>query len=105
MPRSKTLPYVRRFARVMEAKLEANRHKGDRPGWMKEGLGALLERLEEEVDELRDVLALLPANGFQLASPELKEEILGEAADVANFAMMVADRAHAMPLKRRAVRR
>jgi NTP pyrophosphatase (non-canonical NTP hydrolase) len=92
---SKTVRYVNRFARAMEARLEANRHKGNRPGWMRDTVGGLFERLEEEMEELREAVDSFPR------SREQKDEILREAADVANFAMMVADRCHALARKRR----
>lgn len=80
-PDSPTWPYVLGFALLMEAKLEANRHKGDRDGWIRCSVGDfLLPRLREEFGELCDAL------------PEgAPAEIAAEAADVANFAMMIAD--------------
>lgn len=79
---SKTLPWVLRFAHLMEGKLAANRHKGDREGWINDEPEALLKRLLEETDELRSALA-----------EGRTKDIPGEAADVANFAMMIADHA------------
>jgi NTP pyrophosphatase (non-canonical NTP hydrolase) len=67
---------VDRFAQQMERKLRANDH---RPGWMNDSPEALLRRLREEVDELE---AVVKANG---------PGVVGEAADVANFAMMIAE--------------
>lgn len=78
---SATLPWVLRFAHEMEGKLAKNRHKGDREGWRKDDALALLKRLEDEVRELRDAVELR----------DTSERITGEAADVANFAMMIAD--------------
>lgn len=65
------------FARVMEKCLRENDHK---PGWQSDTLEELLERLEEEVDELKS---------GRLSN----EDVIREAADVANFAMMIADNA------------
>lgn len=71
---SATWPYVLAFARLMEAKLEKNRHKGNREGWLKD-----FARLREELAEL-EAATDRPSNG----------DVPGEAADVANFAMMIA---------------
>lgn len=66
------------FARVMKRELDANADKG---GWQNTGQWELLDHLEEEVRELRQVMA--SGKGW--------EAVLEEAADVANMAMMVAD--------------
>ncbi len=68
-------PEVRAFAGLMEAKLRENDHK---PGWKHDDPYALFRRLCEEVGELRAALK----KPFAVA---------GETADVANFAMMIAD--------------
>jgi NTP pyrophosphatase (non-canonical NTP hydrolase) len=78
---SGTYSYVRAFGRIMEGKLQANRHKGDREGWVESRPLDLLERVTEELDEL---LAAV----FHRESDEV---VAKEAADVANMAMMVAD--------------
>lgn len=78
----KTWPVVMRFAVAMEGKLAQNRHKGDRAGWLAMDCGELRDRLRDEVDELDDAIR-------NLSGPKA---ILAEAADVANFAMMIADR-------------
>ncbi len=78
---SATEPYVRAFGDLMEKKLNLNRHKGDRDGWIQDSAESLLGRCKDELDELRDAIR-------RGASPE---EIANEAADVGNFAMMVAD--------------
>ncbi len=70
---------LRWFVEVMRAKLLANEHKG---GWQNDRVSDLLRRLHEETGELAEAISLLA----------LIEEIVGEAADVANFAMMIADR-------------
>jgi hypothetical protein len=67
-------PEVLWFAMQMEAQLRANDHK---PGWKEDSIGALMERLFEEAHELDQSL-----NPIQT---------IKEAADVANFAMMIAD--------------
>lgn len=70
-------PEVLAFAHAMERKLRANDHKG---GWQNESFTYLLRRLRREVDEL----SVLPPK-------EEWNNILDEAADVGNFAMMIAD--------------
>jgi len=81
---SPTWPYVYRFALAMESKLAQNRHKGDRDGWLHDGGLSLLARLREETDELEQAIR-------QPMTERSDTELLGESADVANFAMMVAD--------------
>ena len=71
-------PEVRAFAVAMEERLRANDHKG---GWKGECQLWLLERLEDEFAEL--ALAVLDGKP--------PHEIRDEAADVANFALFVAD--------------
>lgn len=74
-------PEVRAFALAMEAKLRENDH---RPGWKGDDPARLLERLREEADEVGELLAF---NAYRLAP----RDMLDECADVANFAMMIAD--------------
>lgn len=71
-------PVVKRFAEAMEKQLCANDHKG---GWAGTEAFELLAHLREEYTELRRAM-------FPFVSPEA---VLREAADVANFAMMIAD--------------
>jgi NTP pyrophosphatase (non-canonical NTP hydrolase) len=71
-------PVVVGFAHEMERKLRENDFKG---GWEGEDIDWLLRRLDEEAVEL----ALAVHSGKPAA------EVRGEAADVANFALMVAD--------------
>ena len=68
------------FAFAMEKKLKLNDHKG---GWLCKDFYCddALERLRDETEELAKAIF----------DPYGKESILGEAADVANFAMMIAD--------------
>ena len=84
---------VRWFAGVMETKLRENDHKG---GWRDCDFDCLEKRIREELAELATVLMQ-----YQIAalSPHeltrtrhLGEKAKREAADVANFAMMIADR-------------
>lgn len=73
---------VLRLALTMEEKLGENRRKGDREGWLAQDLDALEGGLSEEVGEL--LMAVF--NG------ESPEAVWREAADVANTAMMIADK-------------
>lgn len=87
MERSKALevtirvrPEVAKYAELMEQKLRANDHKGH---WRESSLSYLIARLREECGELID--AVLYEEG---STPD---HITEEAADVANFAMFIAD--------------
>lgn len=74
---------VKRFAVAMRRKLRENRYKD---GWQGETLAYLVDKLQEEVDEL---VELVISDNLH---PSDIIEALDEAADVANMAMMVADR-------------
>jgi NTP pyrophosphatase (non-canonical NTP hydrolase) len=71
---------VERFSFVMEERLRANDHKGQW-GWEDEDPLWLLDRLKQETQELEEAMDL----GDRAA-------VEHEAADVANFAMMIAAR-------------
>jgi len=84
---SRVRPEVAAFAQAMEAQLKANDHK---PGWKSDSLDSLHRRLIEEADELLEEIdkdAWTP------------EGVTREAADVANFAMMLADRCGGLKLR------
>lgn len=68
---------MKMFTDAMKTKLAANQHKGK---WEGVNLEELLQRIVDEVDELRQ--AIKGGNAI---------EIMLEAADIANFAMMAAD--------------
>lgn len=85
---SPTWPHVLKFAQRMEAKLALNRHKGDREGWLNDHPWNLVERLLDETVELQECFHV-GADGIDCTNCE---KTANEAADVANFAMMVADR-------------
>jgi len=71
----------------------------DRPGWKREPWEYLFERLLEEAKELKNALESFHDYKFSLVHLEgneeeyfkLKKKIVKECADVANFAMMIAD--------------
>ena len=69
---------VEAFADEMQRQLNKNRRKG---GWREDSLRALLGRLYEEADELEE----------EIVADLDPDRIRKEAADVANFAMMIAD--------------
>jgi len=70
---------VEKFAQVMEEKLCKNDHKG---GWEDVDSFELLRLLLKEKDELFDALRDTPFN---------PKDVIKECADVANFAMMIAN--------------
>ena len=81
-------PEVRWFAEQMERRLRANDHKG---GWLGDQLHTLFDRLKEETSELEQEL-------WKLADEHYGHQaVVKEAADVANFAMMVATNAESCP--------
>lgn len=91
-PASDTWPTVAAFAARMERKLDMNRHKGDRANWLKDEPEALMERLRQETHELAvelEVAAVRMNEPFNVAW--MAQRLADEAADVANFAMMIAD--------------
>lgn len=85
-------PEVAAFAQAMEAQLRANDHK---PGWKGIEPDALLDRLREERRELEVAVLQIEVYAMGNCSPANTTHYVGrvvkEAADVANFAMMVAD--------------
>ena len=88
---TRSWPSVRAFANRMEAKLDENIHKGDRDGWLKDVPHDLLRRLREEVDELEEAMKFWGSHGADGQIPAAVDRITREAADVGNFAMMIAD--------------
>lgn len=94
------LPAVREsvnwFSKEMEAKLALNDHKG---GWASCDVRWLLNRLEDEFYELENVILTRESErhlrsageGLSIVDTD-NESIIKEAADVANFAMMIADK-------------
>jgi hypothetical protein len=79
-------PEVRAIAEAMEERLKRNEWKG---GWDAMSVAALFKRLGQEIAELRR----------ETKKPNAKQNpymIRHEAADVANFAMMIADVCNAL---------
>lgn len=72
------------FAGEMERQLRENDHKG---GWMECSPRQLLDRLREELIELHQAVDAWACDEMEGAS----HYVVSEAADVANFAMMIAN--------------
>lgn len=68
---------VKRFARVMRQRLEENRDKG---GWQSKTSAQLLDQLEEAAEKLEEA-----------TQQRRWHDVTRKAADVANFAMSIAD--------------
>jgi NTP pyrophosphatase (non-canonical NTP hydrolase) len=79
---SPTWPFVQNFSHIMEKKLSENRHKGDSEGWRSMPRHVLLKYLAQEITELQEAL---------MSKQFDPEAVSREAADVANFAMMISD--------------
>ena len=85
---------VRNFASLMEQVLQENDWKG---GWGGLTSGYLLRRLSQELRELRKAVKTCslmrehPWNRTNEAYDEAKQMVAREAADVANFSMMIAE--------------
>ena len=79
---------VRWFSEHMERKLSEH---DDRPGWIGCDAYWLLERMKEERKELVAALRKLEASDGGIKTNGLALRVIEEAADVANFAMMIAD--------------
>jgi hypothetical protein len=79
---------VEHFADAMERKLRANDHKGR---WDLCSNSYLKRRLRNETRELFAAVDHLRRNKDPLKKHHLMLRVLDEAADVANFAMMIAD--------------
>lgn len=75
-------PEVQRFAEAMETQLRANDHK---PGWQQDDPLDLCDRIQQELDELIQAI-----EGNKDGAPP-DSEVMREAADVGNFALMVWD--------------
>lgn len=80
---------VKRMAKRMEMKL---RERDDRPCWRKDSPHVLLKWLRGEVDELERALAEWQRQRIEqgLFGADY-EPVLAEAADICNYAMMLAD--------------
>ncbi len=85
-------PEVLWFAQQMERKLRENEGKG---GWAACRAQWLWERMMQESRELKGLLDMKSEQYAQRGHlHECIDDVIAEAADVANFAMMIADVAH-----------
>lgn len=73
-------PVVKWFAEQMELALIKNDHKN---GWLNDDWDELYDRIKDEMKELYKECGKFTKD---------EEKIISEAADVANFAMMIADK-------------
>jgi len=74
---------VKLFSYDMENKLKQNEHKG---GWDEESINDLYHMLIRETIELDEAIK------DHLCGISFEDDVVSECADVANFAMMIADR-------------
>lgn len=86
---SKYAPIVAAFGELMIEKLDANDHK---PTWKEEALIDLQDALEREVNELGEAILCIETG------EAISKDVAREAADVANFAMMIADKFGGLPV-------
>ena len=91
-------PEVKAFAVAMEEQLRSNDHKGY-TGWANSNKGHLFKRLLEEAEELRRASGTWCPTCGQDPGQTSNEKIRRKAADVSNFAMMIADRCGALLAK------
>jgi molybdate-binding protein len=83
-------PEVAQFAEAMEDKLRLK--DADFPnGWKHDAPRDLFKRLLEKVDELDEAMQDFSKGNFSV--DDVARRVVVEAADVANFAMMIADKA------------
>lgn len=75
---------VLKFAELMELRLKENDEKG---GWSENDIWHLYERLCEEKDELFEAILKIERSCLHSGIIDVRVE----AADTANFAMMIAD--------------
>ena len=75
------------FAAEMEKKLAAKDDEHGGSSWPSASWARLFSLLKDEFDELEKVLEEQPLGGHNM------DAIIEECADVANFAMMIADQA------------
>lgn len=79
---------VLQFAQDMERKLQANDHKG---GWKDEDYDWLFDQMKKELKEVEEIFDKLSWSSLYDLDDSVKKSIIDELADVANFAMMIAD--------------
>lgn len=78
--------YVDAFGKRMLAKLEKNRHKGE---WKDLSFDRAFELMQQEIKELEDEINFIVEYDGDIDITNITD-IINEAADVANFALMIA---------------
>lgn len=86
-----TLAAVDWFADQMKRKLEDNHHKGQRETWLQNDVDQLTYRIREEAEELETAGMVFEADSRSSRHLENAQNVIDEAADVSNMAMMAAD--------------
>lgn len=71
---------VKAFAVLMENKLQKNDFKG---GWQQDSIAILFNKLQGELQELHDAIT----------HKKSRMDVINECVDIANYAMMIADKA------------
>lgn len=74
---------VQWFATVMEVNLRGNDHKG---GWEEEPFQYFVDRMKDEMEEIEEAMVGTCKSDMM--------DAVNECADLANFAMMLAENAH-----------
>ena len=82
---------VKMFAMAMEAKLRENDYKG---GWKNSSFAFLKAKCKEELMEINVAIHERATNNSEIT----RIALLQECADLANFAMMIADNAGCLSL-------
>ena len=89
-------PVLKWFGKKCRAKL-AQPQNQRKSSWREMTFPQLMKRLREEVSELHDETKLyreyLGLSNAESATIQFRQNVIDEAADVANFAMMIADKA------------
>lgn len=78
--------YVDAFGKRMLAKLEKNRHKGE---WEGLSFERAFELMQQEIKELEDEVNFIVEYDGDIDITNITD-VVNEAADVANFALMIA---------------
>lgn len=89
---SQCRPDVQRFALLMEQVLRRNDHKG---GWKEMLPNELIQRMRDELDEVDTEYTYYEIGNFSMERFAISTAL--EAADVANFAMFLADNLGQLP--------
>lgn len=92
---NKYVPIVAAFGALMIEKLEANDHK---PTWTEEDVGDLVSAMHNEACELEEAVDVLLNAECGMVPDETRRAVALEAADVANFALMIVDVCGGLPV-------